>query len=130
MPRRPLELQLNHEVPGTILTPVEQLPLKQGTGFCWRFRCRCGREIIRQASRVHRCITRSCGCQKRPYQNKAHLVNQQRLAQIRELLATGHSHRDIAHRLGISHQRVGQIVHKHALRSPEHADSTPAGSDR
>jgi hypothetical protein len=49
---------------GKHLVSVEEVPIT-GCGQLWRFRCDCGNEIVRPASKVKGGSVNSCGCGRR-----------------------------------------------------------------
>jgi Homeodomain-like domain len=78
------------------------------SGVLWECRCSCGRVTVQKGSKVAHGGVMSCGCL--PRGGRQH--RSERGQQVAALRAEGLSYKQVAARLGISKQRVSQLIQR------------------
>ncbi len=103
MGRKPLDV--TGLVAGTLLTGIRPVG-RSGRHITWEFRCECGKVVVLSATVVATGRTKSCGCLAARQMPEALA----RRALIQQRRDAGETLAEIARSLGISKQRVFQIL--------------------
>ena len=92
------------------LTVIRSDPTRYFYHVLWHCLCDCGKEVLVDSGRLKKGATTSCGCRLTEYRQSLQESRLKRCEQIQALLASGHNASTAAKTLGITPQRVHQIL--------------------
>ncbi len=91
------------------LVAIEPAPDKGGRTF-WKCLCRCGKKVTKPTERLRAGLVTSCGCAHKEYVSNKRVRGEQRRNEVQDMINNGMKQTEIAKKLGVSRQRVSQIL--------------------
>lgn len=94
------------------LTPLRQLGISADDSAIWECRCSCGKLIHISYKSLCNSKRPSCGCLQRELKDQKERALEERLDRIELLLSQGNSLSEVGQQLGVSPQRISQLLQK------------------